>query len=115
VGPSSNSIFINKINKRPHQLYKASFGTIRRVKRIINNPNTNEATRQKAEKLLKMGVAPPMTYKKTIETPNGRNVFIVRANNKAPWNFQNNANKGKYTLNNRLENTPTIRTSANVT
>lgn len=81
----------------------------------MNNPNTNEATRQKAEKIVTRGLAPPMTYKKTIETPNGRNVFIVRANNKAPWNFQNNANKGKYTLNNRLENTPTIRTSANVT
>lgn len=86
-------------------------GTVRRIAKIMNNPNTNEATRQKAEKLLTRGLAQPRTYKKTIQTPNGRNVYITRSNNKAPWNFQNNANKAMYTLNNRLENTPTIRTS----
>jgi hypothetical protein len=75
----------------------------------MNNPNTNEATRQKAEKLVKRGLAPPGTYKKTIVTPNNRNVVVIRANNTEPWNFQKNSNKAKYTLNNRLANTPTIR------
>ena len=43
---------------------------------------------------------------KTIQAPNGRNIAVVRANNKARWNFKNNANKQKYNLRNRLANTP---------
>jgi hypothetical protein len=46
---------------------------------------------------------------KTIKAPNGRNITVIRANNKARWNFKSNANKSKYNLNNRNQPTPTIR------
>lgn len=46
---------------------------------------------------------------KTIKAPNGRNITVVRANNKARWNFKNANNASKYNLNNRNGNTPKIR------
>jgi len=55
------------------------------------------------------GVPAPQMQEKTIKAPNGRNIVVVRANNKARWNFKNAANKAKYNLNNRNKNTPTIR------
>ena len=49
------------------------------------------------------------SQEKTIKAPNNRNVVVIRANNKARWNFKNPNNATKYNLNNRNGNTPKIR------
>jgi hypothetical protein len=105
---NKNVNFLNTFNKQPSLINTASAGTIRRIAGIRNNPNINEATRQKAAKLLNRGLAPSGAYKKYIVAPNNRNVVVIRANIGEPWNFQNAANSAKYTLNNRLKNTPSI-------
>ena len=58
--------------------------------------------------------APPQAIEKTIKAPNGRNIVVLRENNKARWNFKNDANKAKYNLNNRNKNTPVIRKNVNL-
>lgn len=52
--------------------------------------------------------APRANLEKVVKAPNGRNIVVIRANNRARWNFKNNANKAKYNLANRNKNTPTV-------
>jgi hypothetical protein len=50
-----------------------------------------------------------VNLEKTITAPNGRRIVVIRANNKARWNFKNPNNGKTYNLNNRTENIPVIR------
>lgn len=123
--PNARAALRNAINAKRRGLEAASpqYDTLSNA---LNRLNTSQTARQQGP-----GPAPPQpqpptraeglfaagqqaqaqrpsrpNLEKTIKAPNGRNIVVIRANNKARWNFKNNANKQKYNLRNRLANTP---------
>lgn len=107
-------LLLNRIISKVGTIDNANLKTkVNNYRRRLNNKISIIQSRQQAltaESQLPQAQRPTRpNLEKTIEASNGRSIVLIRANNKARWNFKNNANKNKYNLNGRNTNNPTIR------